>query len=100
MRASAWSFGCRRFRARACAVYRWKKPSVGEVLEVVLHLAREGMTMLVVTHEIAFARDVSSRVVFMDEGLVAAAGPPAELFAGGIANERLRSFLARFERRY
>jgi polar amino acid transport system ATP-binding protein len=73
---------------------------VGEVLEVVLHLAREGMTMLVVTHEIAFARDVSSRVVFMDEGLVAAAGPPAELFAGGIANERLRSFLARFERRF
>ncbi len=69
---------------------------VGEVLEVVLQLARDGMTMLVVTHEIAFARDVSNRIVFMADGVVAAAGPPADLFARDIANERLRTFLARF----
>jgi polar amino acid transport system ATP-binding protein len=71
---------------------------VGEVLEVVLKLAEEGMTMLVVTHEIAFARDVSSRVVFMDDGVVAAQGAPAELFAATGGSERLRNFLARFGR--
>jgi polar amino acid transport system ATP-binding protein len=69
---------------------------VGEVLEVVLQLAREGMTMLVVTHEIAFARDVSRRVVFMADGMVGAAAAPAELFAPDYPNERLRAFLARF----
>jgi polar amino acid transport system ATP-binding protein len=69
---------------------------VGEVLEVVLQLAREGMTMLVVTHEIAFARDVSRRVVFMADGLVAAAASPGELFSPDYPNERLRAFLARF----
>jgi polar amino acid transport system ATP-binding protein len=72
---------------------------VGEVLEVVLQLARDGMTMLVVTHEIGFARDVSSRVVFMTDGVVSAEGPPAELFRAPIANERLRAFLARFGNR-
>jgi polar amino acid transport system ATP-binding protein len=69
---------------------------VGEVLDVVLKLADEGMTMLVVTHEIGFAREVSSRVVFMADGLVAAEGPPAEIFNADAAGERLRSFLARF----
>ncbi|WP_460451765.1 amino acid ABC transporter ATP-binding protein [Alsobacter sp. SYSU BS001988] len=69
---------------------------VGEVLDVVLQLAREGMTMLVVTHEIAFARDVSHRIVFMAEGLVADAGAPAALFAPDHPNDRLRAFLARF----
>jgi polar amino acid transport system ATP-binding protein len=73
---------------------------VGEVLEVVLQLAREGMTMLVVTHEIGFARDVSNRVVFMADGVVAAAGPPRELFAAETPNERLRTFLARFGARH
>ena len=65
-----------------------------------LQLAREGMTMLVVTHEIGFARDVSSRVVFMADGLVAATAPPGEIFAPDYPNERLRAFLARFGARH
>ncbi|TFF23260.1 amino acid ABC transporter ATP-binding protein [Jiella endophytica] len=69
---------------------------VGEVLEVVRGLAAEGMTMLMVTHEIAFARDASSRLVFMADGAVAAEGPPADLIASAEANPRLNSFLARF----
>jgi polar amino acid transport system ATP-binding protein len=71
---------------------------VSEVLDVVLKLADEGMTMLVVTHEIGFAHVVSSRVIFMADGVVAAEGPPAKLFDTNTAGERLRSFLARFER--
>jgi polar amino acid transport system ATP-binding protein len=73
---------------------------VGEVLDVVLQLANEGMTMLVVTHEIAFARDVSHRIVFMSDGLVAADAAPAALFAPNHPNERLRAFLARFGSRH
>ena len=69
---------------------------VGEVLEVVRGLAAEGMTMLMVTHEIAFARDASSRIVFMDGGLIAAEGPPAEFLASADDNPRLSAFLARF----
>ncbi|MCP9229501.1 amino acid ABC transporter ATP-binding protein [Mesorhizobium sp. M1340] len=69
---------------------------VGEVLEVVRSLAEDGMTMLMVTHEMAFARDASSRIVFMADGGVSAVGPPAEILAAGFDNERLRSFLARF----
>jgi polar amino acid transport system ATP-binding protein len=69
---------------------------VGEVLDVVLSLAGEGMTMLVVTHEIAFARDASTRLVFIDAGVIAVEGPPAKIFAPDIDNERLRGFLARF----
>lgn len=69
---------------------------VGEVLEVVRSLAEDGMTMLMVTHEMAFARDASSRIVFMADGGVSAVGPPAEILAEGFENERLRSFLARF----
>jgi polar amino acid transport system ATP-binding protein len=69
---------------------------VGEVLTVVRELAKDGMTMILVTHEMVFARDVSNHVVFMDDGRVAAEGTPRELF-GSQANERLRSFLARIE---
>ncbi|TGQ29580.1 amino acid ABC transporter ATP-binding protein [Mesorhizobium sp. M00.F.Ca.ET.216.01.1.1] len=69
---------------------------VGEVLEVVRSLAEDGMTMLMVTHEMAFARDASSRIVFMADGGISAVGPPAEILAAGFENERLRSFLARF----
>ncbi|MER9934962.1 amino acid ABC transporter ATP-binding protein [Mesorhizobium sp. M0088] len=69
---------------------------VGEVLEVVRSLAEDGMTMVMVTHEMAFARDASSRIVFMADGGVSAAGPPAEILAADIDNERLRTFLARF----
>jgi putative lysine transport system ATP-binding protein len=68
---------------------------VGEVLEVMRGLARDGMTMLVVTHEMAFARDVSSRVVFMSDGVIAEQGKPAELFANP-TNQRTKEFLARF----
>jgi len=69
---------------------------VGEVLTVVHQLAREGMTMILVTHEMSFARDVARRVAFMDAGRVAAEGTPAEVF-GGQRHERLRAFLARIE---
>ncbi|WP_102959389.1 amino acid ABC transporter ATP-binding protein [Mangrovicella endophytica] len=69
---------------------------VGEVLEVVRSLAAEGMTMLMVTHEIAFARDASHRIVFMADGKVAAAGPPSEVLAAASHNQRLGAFLARF----
>jgi polar amino acid transport system ATP-binding protein len=69
---------------------------VGEVLDVVQALAAEGMTMLVVTHEIGFARDASNRIVFMAGGVVAADGPPATIFAPDQQSERLQAFLARF----
>ncbi len=68
---------------------------VGEVLEVMRQLAAEGMTMLVVTHEMAFARDVSSRVVYMNEGVICEQGSPQELFANP-QKPQTRDFLARF----
>ncbi len=67
---------------------------VGEVLGVVRELAREGITMILVTHEMAFARDVGSRIVFMDGGRIALAGTPEEVL-GNPSSERLRAFLAR-----
>jgi polar amino acid transport system ATP-binding protein len=70
---------------------------VGEVLKVVHSLANDGMTMIIVTHEMSFARDVSSWVVFMDGGRVAVQGAPKEVFAPGTEHERLRTFLARIE---
>jgi polar amino acid transport system ATP-binding protein len=69
---------------------------VGEVLSVVRGLAAEGMTMVVVTHEMTFARDVGTCVVFMDQGRKVAEGPPDEILRRS-ANERLRSFLSRIE---
>ncbi|WCM95237.1 amino acid ABC transporter ATP-binding protein [Acidovorax sp. NCPPB 2350] len=66
---------------------------VGEVLRVVEGLAREGMTLLMVTHEMAFARKVSSRVIFMHQGRVHEMGPPAELF-GNPRTPELRQFLS------
>lgn len=68
---------------------------VGEVLAVMRDLAKSGMTMLIVTHEMAFARDVSSRVVFMKDGVICEDGTPAELF-GNPQNPATREFLARF----
>ena len=65
---------------------------VGEVLEVMKDLAREGMTMLVVTHEMGFAREVGSRVIFMDNGEIKEEGTPEEIFSNP-KNERTRSFL-------
>ena len=67
---------------------------VGEVLDVMKRLARDGMTMVVVTHEMGFAREVASRVVFLDDGILQEEGTPAEIF-GSPQNERLRSFLAK-----
>ena len=68
---------------------------VGEVLGVMRSLANEGMTMLVVTHEMAFARDVSSRVVYMNNGVICEQGSPAEVF-GNPQQPETREFLARF----
>jgi polar amino acid transport system ATP-binding protein len=65
---------------------------VGEVLRVMEELAREGMTMVVVTHEVGFARDVASRVLMMDEGQIIEDGAPAEFFANP-SQERTRRFL-------
>jgi octopine/nopaline transport system ATP-binding protein len=66
---------------------------VGEVLRVMRALAEEGRTMLVVTHEMSFARDVSSHVMFLHQGVVEAEGPPAELF-GACKSERFRQFIS------
>ena len=68
---------------------------VGEVLAVMQNLAAEGMTMIVVTHEMAFARDVSNHVVFMADGYICEEGNPADLF-GNPQNERTKDFLSRF----
>ena len=68
---------------------------VGEVLDVMKQLAREGMTMIIVTHEMAFARDVSTRTIFMDGGVIVEQGPPEVIF-NEPKNERTREFLRRF----
>ena len=67
---------------------------VGEVLDVMKNLAAEGMTMVVVTHEMAFAREVASRVIFMDGGVIVEEGTPEEIFDHP-KSERLQSFLAK-----
>ncbi len=67
---------------------------VGEVLKVMRQLAADGMTMVVVTHEMGFAREVADRVVFMDAGVIVEQGPPAEVL-GHPRHERTRRFLAR-----
>ncbi len=68
---------------------------VGEVLSVMQSLAQEGITMLVVTHEMAFARDVSTRVVYMNQGVICEEGTPTEVF-GNPQKQETRDFLARF----
>ena len=67
---------------------------VGEVLELMKELARGGMTMVVVTHEMGFAREVATRVIFIDEGVVKVDKPPQEFFANP-DNERLKAFLSK-----
>ena len=67
---------------------------VGEVLELMKELAKGGMTMVVVTHEMGFAREVANRVIFIDEGVVKVDRPPQEFFANP-DNERLRAFLSK-----
>ena len=68
---------------------------VGEVLNVMKELAKEGLTMMIVTHEMAFARDVSNRVIFIDQGVIAEEGEPQELFTHP-KNKRTQDFLSRF----
>ncbi|MBL8698132.1 MAG: amino acid ABC transporter ATP-binding protein [Alphaproteobacteria bacterium] len=72
---------------------------VGEVLTAVQQLARDGMTMIVVTHEMTFARDVGSRVVFMDAAKVVVDGSPREVLVNP-SHERLKSFLSRIEMKH
>ncbi|WP_394620331.1 amino acid ABC transporter ATP-binding protein [Lentzea sp. JNUCC 0626] len=67
---------------------------VGEVLDVLRDLARSGTTMVVVTHEIGFAREVADRIVFMDEGVIVEEGPPAEVLDHPV-HERTRAFLSK-----
>jgi ABC-type polar amino acid transport system ATPase subunit len=67
---------------------------VGEVLEVMKQLAHEGMTMVVVTHEMGFAREVGDRVLFMDHGQLVEEGTPDEIFTHP-SNHRLQDFLAK-----
>ena len=67
---------------------------VGEVLDVMKELAKSGMTMVVVTHEMGFAREVASRVLFLDDGVIAEEGTPDEIF-GAPKGELLQSFLAK-----
>ena len=67
---------------------------VGEVLEVMKELAADGMTMVVVTHEMGFAREVSNRVIFLDEGVIVEQGTPEEVF-GNPKSDRLKGFLAK-----
>ncbi len=68
---------------------------VGEVLGGMKELAREGLTMVIVTHEMEFARDVSTRTIFMDQGVIAEDGPPEKLF-NHPENQRTREFLSRY----
>lgn len=67
---------------------------VGEVLDVMKELAKSGMTMVVVTHEMGFAREVASRVVFIDEGVIKEEGSPEQFFSSP-KNERLKAFLSK-----
>ena len=67
---------------------------VGEVLDLIKQIASEGMTMVIVTHEMGFAREVATRVFFMDQGVIAEEGTPAELF-GNPKCERLQEFLSK-----
>ncbi|MGZ8583760.1 MAG: peptide ABC transporter ATP-binding protein, partial [Actinomycetota bacterium] len=67
---------------------------VAEVLDVIRELAAAGMTMLIATHEMGFARDIATRVCFLDEGVIAEQGPPEQIF-GAPQQERTGQFLAR-----
>lgn len=68
---------------------------VGEVLEVIKNIAKEGLTMIIVTHEMAFARDVSNHVVFMNDGVICEEGTPEEIFTAP-KKEETKAFLSRF----
>ena len=72
---------------------------VGEVLAAMQQLARDGMTMVVVTHEMSFARDIADRIVFMDDGVIVEQGKPEQLLFSP-TTERVRAFLKRYNDRY
>ena len=72
---------------------------VGEVLEVIQKIAKEGITMIVVTHEMGFAREVSNHVVFMDQGVIVEEGRPKDIFSDA-KEERTRQFLKRITPEY
>ena len=67
---------------------------VGGVLDVIRSIAKDGMTMIIVTHEMNFARDISDRVIFMDKGVIAVEGTPQEVFSSN--NTRIKEFLGKF----
>ena len=67
---------------------------VGEVLDLMKALAGEGMTMIIVTHEMGFAKEVANKVIFMDEGTILESAPPAEFF-GAPKHPRLKEFLSK-----
>jgi len=67
---------------------------VGEVLEVIKDLAKSGMTMMIVTHEMGFAKEISDRVLFMNNGVIAEAGTPEKIFENP-DNDRLKEFLSK-----
>jgi putative lysine transport system ATP-binding protein len=69
---------------------------VGEVLNVITELSKEGMTMVIVTHEMQFAYDVSSKVIFLDKGVILESGTPKEVF-DNTKEERTKEFLLRFK---
>ena len=66
----------------------------GEILTVIRDLAAEKMTMVIVTHEMAFARNVSDKIIFMDDGVIVEQGTPEEVFSSD--NKRMREFLGKF----
>ena len=67
---------------------------IGEVLDLMKQLARDGMTMMIVTHEMGFAREISDKVLFMDEGYIKESGTPEEVFRNP-QNPRLKDFLSK-----
>lgn len=67
----------------------------GEVLKVIRQLAKEHMTMIIVTHEMQFARELSDRIIFMEQGIIQAQGTPEEIFASD--KERVRAFIGKFQ---
>ena len=67
----------------------------GEVLKVIKQLAKEHMTMIIVTHEMQFARELSDRIIFMEQGIIQAQGTPEEIFSSD--KERVREFIGKFQ---
>ena len=105
------AFVCQRGRSvrQACALLRVARSTVGyesklsrrdaPAVAVMKELARSGMTMIVVTHELGFAREVADRIVYMDQGAIVEQGPPAQLLSDP-QSDRLQAFLRRYREAY